>query len=142
MKSRKTTIFFVLIVMCFLGLSILAFSSVTAVDCVARVNGGTGTVKDPLRIEVVGNAGLAPLIDSLLPFSAIPSIRMSYAGERFYIPGINDFFLGKQNLAIVIYLITILLFIVFGFWLALRIAGKRIVIVDSRKFHMLSNRSK
>ena len=130
MKSRKTTIFFVLIVMCFLGLSILAFSSVTAVDCVARVNGGTGTVNDPLRIEVVGNAGLAPLIDSLLPFSAIPSIRMSYAGERFYIPGINECFSGHQKLAKAIYLVAILLFIILGFWGVLRLVGKRIAIDD------------
>ena len=76
---------------------------------------------------------MAPFIDSLLPFSGIPSIHLSYAGESFYIPGLNDFFLGKQTLAIVIYLATILLFIVSGFWLALRMAGKRIVIVDSRK---------
>jgi hypothetical protein len=76
---------------------------------------------------------LQDLGDSLLPFSGIPSIRLPYAGERFYIPGINDFFLGKQNLAIGIYLIAILLFIVFGLWLALRIAGKRIAVVDSRK---------
>ena len=30
------------------------------VDCVARVKGVGGTVEDPLGIEVVGNAGLAP----------------------------------------------------------------------------------
>ena len=50
MKSRKTRMFFVLIVMCLLGLLMLAFSSFTAIDCVARVKGGAGTVEDPLRI--------------------------------------------------------------------------------------------
>ena len=121
-----------LILTCFVGFSILAFSSVTAVDCFARVKGGTGTVEDPLRIEVVGNAGLTPFLDSLIPFRAIPSIQLSYAGERFYIPAINSFFMGKQPLAIAIYLALILLFVVCCFWLALRISGKRLAIVDSR----------
>ena len=132
MKSQKRTIFLVLILTCFVGFSILAFSSVTAVDCFTRVKGGAGTVEDPLRIEVVGNAGLTPILDSLLPFSAIPSIHLSYAGERFYIPAINSFFIGKQPLAIAIYLALILLFVVCCFWLALRISGKRLAIVDSR----------
>ena len=132
MKSQKRTILFVLILMCLAGFSILAFSSVTAVDCFARVKGGAGTVEDPLRIEVVGNAGLIPLLDSLIPFSAIPSIHLSYAGERFYIPAINSFFMGKQPLAIVIYLTFILLFVVCCFWLVLRMFGKRLAIVDSR----------
>ena len=65
------------------------------VDCVARVKGVGGTVEDPLGIEVVGNAGLAPFLDSLIPFRAIPPIRLSYAGERFYIVGMNSFFMGK-----------------------------------------------
>lgn len=133
MKSRITAIFFALIILCLLGVVILAFSSATAVDCVARVKGGSGTVKDPLCIEVEGHAGLAPIIDSLLPFRAVPAIQLSYTGERFYIPGINKFFLGKQKLARTIYLAIIILFIIFGFWAALRIAGKRIVVVDSRK---------
>ena len=132
MKSQKRPILFVLILMCLAGFSILVFTSVTAVDCVARVKGGAGTVEDPLRIEVVGNAGLIPLLDSLIPFRAIPSIHLSYAGERFYIPAINGFFMGKQPLAIVIYLTFILLFIVYCFWLALRMFGKRLAIVDSR----------
>ena len=51
MKSSKLTIFFALIVLCFLTLVIFAFSSVTANNCVARVKGGSGTVEDPLRIE-------------------------------------------------------------------------------------------
>ena len=89
-------------------------------------------MEDPLRIEVVGNAGLTPILDSLIPFSAIPSIHLSYAGERFYIPAINSFFMGKQPLAIVIYLTFILLFVVCCFWLVLRMFGKRLAIVDSR----------
>jgi hypothetical protein len=98
--------------------------------CVARVKGGSGTVQDPLLIEVEGNAGLTPFLDSLLPFRAVSAIELSYVGERFYIPGINDYFLGKQKLAKAIYLVAILLFIILGFWLLLRITGKRITIVD------------
>ena len=78
--------------MSLLGLAIIAFSSVTATECVARVKGGSGTVQDSLRIEVEGNAGLTPFLDSLLPFRAISAIQLSYVGERFYIPGINDYF--------------------------------------------------
>ena len=132
MKSQKRTILFVLILMCLAGFSILVFSSVTAVDCVARVKGGAGTVEDPLRIEVAGNAGLTPFLDSLIPFRGIPSILLSYTGERFYIPAINSFFMGKQPLAIAIYLAFILLFVVCCFWLVLRMFGKRLAIVDSR----------
>lgn len=101
------------------------------VDCVARVKGWGGTVEDPLRIEVVGNAGLSPFLDNLIPFRAIPSTRLSYAGERFYIPGISSFLMGKYLLSIVIYFATILLFVFYCFYLVLRIFGRRIVVVDS-----------
>ncbi len=133
MTSSKITISFALIALCLLALAIFSFSSVTATNCVARVNGGSGTVEDPLRIEVEGNAGLLPFIDSLLPFRGIPAIQLSYVGERFYIPGINDFFAGKQKLARIIYLAAILLFLIVSSWGVLRMAGKRIVIIDSHK---------
>jgi len=130
MKTIAVTTIIILIAICLLGLVIIAFSSVTATECVARVKGGSGTVQDPLRIEVKGNAGLTPFLDSLLPFRAVSSIQLSYVGERFYIPGINEYFEGNQKLAKAIYLSAILLFIILGFLLALRLIGKRITIVD------------
>ncbi len=130
MKSRKITIFFAVIILCLLGVVIIAFSSITAPDCIARIKGGSGTVEDPLLIEIEGNAGLTPFLDSLLPFRVVPAIELSYVGERFYIPGLNDFFQGKQKLARLIYLGVILIFIVSIFLVALRISGKRIILVD------------
>lgn len=130
MRTQTIITLFILIAMCVLGLMIVAFSSVTATECVAHIKGGKGTVQDPYIIEIEGNAGLAPLLDSLLPFRAIPAIRLSYVGERFYIPGINECFSGHQKLAKAIYLVAILLFIILGFWGVLRLAGKRIAIDD------------
>ena len=130
MKTQTIATLFFLIAMCILGLVIIAFSSVTATECIARVKGGSGTVQDPLLIEVEGNAGLIPFLDSLLPFRAVSAIELSYVGERFYIPGINDLFLGKQKLAKIIYLAAVLLFLIIGFWVVLRLAGKRITIVE------------
>jgi|APSaa5957512622_1039677.scaffolds.fasta_scaffold08333_5 hypothetical protein len=100
------------------------------VDCVARVKGGGGLWKIPC-IEVVGNAGLAPFLDNLIPFRAIPPTRLSYAGERLYVPVISSFLMGKYLLSIVIYFATILLFVFYCFYLVLRIFGRRIVVVDS-----------
>ncbi len=133
MKSRKIKILIELMVLCLLGLLILSFSSFSATDCVARVKGGNGTVEDPLIIEVDGNAGLTPFLDSLLPYNAVPSIKLYYVGERFYIPGFNYIFLGKQKPTKIIYLAVILLFLVFVFRVVLRLAGKRIVLIDSRQ---------
>ena len=48
-----------------------------AVDCVARVKGGGGTVEDPLRIEVVGNAGLAGTTAVLTPRNVAPILRLN-----------------------------------------------------------------
>lgn len=130
MKSRAITTLVILIALGILAVVIIAFSSVTATESIARVKGGSGTVEDPLLIEVEGNAGLTPLIDSLLPFRAVPAICLSYVGEKFYVPGINEYFAGNQKLAKAIYLGTILIFIVLGLWLILRLLGKRITIVD------------
>ena len=130
MKTQTITTLFILIALCILGLVIIAFSSITATECVARVKGGSGTVQDPLLIEVEGDAGLTPFLDSLLPFRAVPAIQLSYIGERFYIPGINEYFTESQKLAKAIYLAAILLFIILGFLLTLRLVGKRITIVD------------
>ena len=130
MKTQTITTLFILIALCILGLVIIAFSSITATECVARVKGGSGTVQDPLLIEVEGHAGLTPFLDSLLPFRAVPAIQLSYIGERFYIPGINEYFTESQKLAKAIYLAAILLFIILGFLLTLRLVGKRITIVD------------
>jgi|GEM_PF-3143850 len=57
MTLLRTSISFALIALCLLAFVIFSFSSVTATNCVARVNGGSGTVEDSLRIEVEGNAG-------------------------------------------------------------------------------------
>lgn len=83
-----------------LGLAVLAlltYSSITATGCKAVVLGGAGTVADPLRIEVQGDCGLTPYIDSLLPFRAVPAIELSYKGERFYVPGLNKYFAADKN---------------------------------------------
>jgi len=131
MKSRKIKLLFEFVVLCLLALLILSFSSFAATDCVARVKGGNGTVADPLIIEVEGNAGLTPFLDSLLPYNAVPSIELYYVGERFYIPGFNYIFLGKHKLTKIIYLAAVLLFLVFIIRVVLRIAGKRVVLIDS-----------
>ncbi len=133
MKFAQLSLSLALFILCLLTLLIFTFSSVTASHGVARVKGGSGTVEDPLLIELEGNAGLLPFLDSLLPFRGIPAIELSYVGERFYLPGVNDFFLKKQTLAKIIYLVAIFLFLVFFFITLLKIAGKRIVIIDARR---------
>ena len=127
------TIVFFIVAMCSLGLLVITFSSVTATNCIAHVKGGSGTVSDPLLIEVEGNAGLTPVIDSLLPFRAIPAISLSYSGEKFYVPGINKDFLGKQRFATSIYLASIIFLIITCVLGILELTGRRLVIVDRQK---------
>jgi len=107
----------------FLG---LAFSSFTATDCVAHLKGGQGTVDDPLQIEVSGHAGLVPLLDSLLPFRAIPAIDLSYTGNRFDIPGANVIFKSHNIIAQVIYVVLLVIFVMLVLLIILRLLGKRI----------------
>jgi len=130
LKHPAKPILLALLLLGLLGVALLAFSSATATECVAHIKGGSGTVEDPMRIVVEGNAGLFPFIDSLLPFRGIPSIQLSYAGERFYVPGLNPFFAEKQVLAKILYLLSLVLFLAIGTGLLLRLAGKKVVLVD------------
>lgn len=73
-------------------MALLTYSSISADGCRARVLGGKGTAADPLRIQVEGDCGLTPFLDSLLPFRAVPAIELSYKGQTFNVPGLNKYF--------------------------------------------------
>ena len=129
MRSISGLGIIVVLLFCF----VLAFSSFSATTNTAKVLGGSGTVDDPLKITVFGNAGLMPYIDSPLPFKAIPAIELSYEGESFYVPGFNAFFKDRNLLAKAEYLISLIFLSVTIFVFILRIAGCKIRIVRVKK---------
>ena len=132
MKREGFIPLLLLIAICATGILIMAFSSYTATEGSAEVKGGSGTVTDPLQIEVVGNAGLLTFLDSLLLFRGIPAIDLYYSGERFYIPDANSFFAGKQPLAALIYLCLLVIAGILVILFILRLFGKRVTIKNVR----------
>lgn len=98
MKRRGfLRVFVVLVILGVAALGLLTWSSVSSTGCIARVLGGAGTVADPLRIQVEGDCGLTPYIDSILPFRAVPAIELSYKGQTFSIPGLNKYFIDPPK---------------------------------------------
>ncbi len=129
-RSTRTALGLILIILA-LG-ALFTASSLAAQQSTARVLGGAGTVADPLRIEVTGDVGLAGLIDSLLPFDALPSVDMFYRDLAFAIPGLNPLFVGRPWLNLAFLVGSTLTLFWALLWTVLAISGKKLVIRDRR----------
>ena len=107
-------------------------SSLASQQTSARVLGGAGTVSDPLRIEVSGQVGLIGLIDSLLPFRALPGVEVLYRDLSFSVPGLNPLLAGRPWLAFACLAASVLVLFMALAWTALALCGKRLSLVDSK----------
>jgi hypothetical protein len=114
------------------GLAVVAATSTAAQKTTAKVLGGEGTIKSPLRIEVSGDVGLTGLIDSLLPYRGLPAVQIEYRNLTFSIPGINDLFIGHPWAALAFLVISIIAFFLALVWGVLALFGKRLVLADRK----------
>ena len=105
-------------------------SSLAAQNTAVRVMGGAGTFADPLQIEVSGDVGLAAMIDSLIPYRAIPGMDMYYRHLSFSIPDMNRYFVGRPWLGFACLLVSLLLAFIAVTWTVLAACGKRLLIVS------------